>query len=75
MTACLLADSGALSILPETAPNSCTGYILMTPAEYSANQSPFAEFDLNMFGAILAFMFTIVVTGFYAGFTVRKMRI
>ena len=74
MTACLLvsADSSAISITP-TEPNSCTGYILMTGAEYQVNQSPFADFDSDLFLELLAWMLAIFITAFSTGIIARKL--
>lgn len=74
MTACLLVDNGSLSILPETAPDSCGGYLLVTPTEYKENISPFATFDAKIFSLVSTFLLVLIITGIMTGFIIRKMR-
>ena len=74
MSACLLVDGGTFSLLPETASDSCGGYILVTPTEYKSNQNAFADFDYETFGTVLVFLLTTAISGFVAGFVVRKFR-
>lgn len=74
MSACLLVDGGTFSLLPETAPDSCGGYILVTPTEYKSNQNAFADFDYETFGTVLVFLLTTAISGFVTGFVVRKLR-
>lgn len=74
MSACLLVDGGTFSLLPETAPDSCGGYILVTPTEYKSNQNAFADFDYETFCTVLVFLLTTAITGFVGGFVARKSR-
>lgn len=74
MSACLLVDGGTFSLLPETAPDSCGGYILVTPTEYKSNQNAFADFDYETFGTVLVFLLTTAITGFVGGLVARKFR-
>lgn len=75
MSACLLVDGGAVSLLPDTAPDSCMGYVVVTPAEYKSNQNAFADFDYETFGTVLVFLMATAISGFVGGFVVRKLRL
>lgn len=74
MASCLLVDAGALSVSPVTEIDSCGGYILQTAAEYKAYQSPFADFDIDVFTLVTSFLLITVITGITSGLILRKMR-
>lgn len=74
MSACLLVDGGTFSLLLETAPDSCSGFILVTATEYKSNQNAFADFDYVTFSTVLVFLLTTAITGFVGGFVARKFR-
>lgn len=73
MTACLLVTDSAFSVTADMAPDSCTGYILMTSAEYRVNQNPFADIDYPTLLTLLGFELGVFITAFACGFIARKL--
>lgn len=72
MAACLLATDAGYSVVADTAPSSCTGYILLTSAEYTAS-NPFSELDTGLALQLLCFELGLFILAFAAGFISRKL--
>lgn len=72
MAACLLATDAGYSVVADTAPISCTGYILQTSAEYNAS-NPFSELDSGLALQLLGFELGMFVLAYSAGFICRKL--
>jgi len=72
MAACLLAASDAISITG-AAPDSCSGYVLLSSAEYADVKSPLSTIDQATVIQLFSLELVLFVSAFACGFICRKL--